>query len=711
MSFSSDSFLRNVLLDPQLTSRQLNENSSEIGSRNGSLNSSPSAAANTLLEITNNNNNNNININNNAFSQNNSSPESSASTNSHRNSTSNSIDNSFGNGNGGSDGKYANHSSSAKRKYHTKSRNGCATCKKRRVKCDERHPICSKCEHMGIECIYLPIEPKVRRKKKHLTNGDIDQESRDDIDESKFKRNKLQNNNKFNPTISIKIDDYDRLAKGQNYTTSSFMRNENPADNSNNDNNSKINNEDLLRSGKIPSISTNNNGNIHLPQAQHLNDVMNSAQRHHQQYAQQAQRHLRLQAQQQAQAQAHRKQQHQQQQQQQGQSQQAKKQRRSSEKESLKVEPSLSPSIPAPSLNPMDSSGFNYSGNLNMLDLRLMYHYTMKVWPTITAAGISEEKIWSEDIPMLAFSYPFLMHSILAFSATHLSRTEKGLDQCVTCHRGDALRLLREAVLEISPQNTDALVASALILIMDSLANASLPTSISPKSLPASAWIFHVKGAATILTAVWPLNESSRFYKFISVDLGDLGDILKERSSMSTEEMEDRMPLFSDLQCFDNDIADLYPVPYSSPYLITLAYLNKLHNERYKSDFILRIFAFPALLDKTFLGLLINGDVAAMRIMRSYYTLLRSFTTAMKDKVWFLEGLSNVLPVDVEQYSGGGGMHMMLDFLGGPSTSNDNEDDDADAYPSVGNGLLDTDNLPSSITNNLEIMQGDNGFM
>lgn len=52
-----------------------------------------------------------------------------------------------------------------------------------------------------------------------------------------------------------------------------------------------------------------------------------------------------------------------------------------------------------------------------------------------------------------------------------------------------------------------------------------------PKSLPASAWIFHVKGAATILTAVWPLTEASRFYKFISVDLGDLGDIINQKQT------------------------------------------------------------------------------------------------------------------------------------------------------------------------------------
>ncbi|KAK7675944.1 transcription factor [Cerrena zonata] len=85
----------------------------------------------------------------------------------------------------------------------------------------------------------------------------------------------------------------------------------------------------------------------------------------------------------------------------------------------------------------------------------------------------------------------------------------------------------------------------------------------------------------------------------------------------------------------------------------------------------------------------------------------------MKDKVWFLEGVSQVLPVDVEEYAGGaGGMHMMLDFLGGgPSIIDDHEIDEEignfDPSGVLTNKLIDTNNLPSDITSNLDVMQGD----
>ncbi|CCE62372.1 hypothetical protein TPHA_0C02180 [Tetrapisispora phaffii CBS 4417] len=308
-------------------------------------------------------------------------------------------------------------------------------------------------------------------------------------------------------------------------------------------------------------------------------------------------------------------------------------------------------------------SQLSNNSNLNLLDLKLFHHYCTEVWQTMVDAGISGEEIWSTDIPAMALDHPFLMHTLLAFSATHLSRTENGLDHCVSSHRIDALRLLRESILQLSDDNIDALVASAIILIMDSLANASTSNSGKTNYISPSAWIFHVRGAATIFTAVWPLPETSKFYDLISMDLSGLGNFIHQNSTTITE-----------LTCFDESIMDFYPVEVDSPYLITLAYLDQLNRYKDQSDFILRVFAFPALLDKTFLALLMSGDLGAMRVMRSYYKLLRNYTTKVMDKVWFLEGVSQILPHDVDQYSGGGGMNMMLDFLGGglPSISTTN---------------------------------------
>lgn len=593
-------------------------------------------------------------------------------------------------------------SSEKKRRFHSKSRSGCLTCKKRRVKCDETRPSCKNCIRMKLVCGYTEFagkeneEPSSKKMRVKSEERDlISSTTSASSQERSFSNPETQQATPDKtppPNLSNNINGVPALAAtalGAGLLNAGNLNNINLSHLVNN----LSNLGDLSSLGNVANLSSlavlaqlpidlsglsnqfaggfdgsmgNANGNLQG------NARINQSAPMPQQAIP------------------------------------------SQEKPPMShVLPGISPNVsnsPLPNPMSMPSTG---TSQLNMLDLRLMYHYTSQVSNTITGAGISDTDIWNHDVPMLAFQYPFLMHAILAFSATHLSKTEKGLDQCVTSHRGDALRLLREAILDINTNNTDALVASALILIMDSLANASVPSLTSPKSLPASAWIFHVKGAATILTAVWPLTEASRFYKFISVDLGDLGDIINEKSQLTSLQLKS----FADLECHDSDIADLYPVLIDSPYLVTLAYLNKLHKERYKADFILRIFAFPALLDKDFLGLLMAGDIKAMRIMRSYYKLLRSFTTEMKDKVWFLEGVSQVLPVDVEEYAGGaGGMHMMLDFLGGgPSIIEDHEVDKdlsmIDPEGHIAKKLIDTNNLPSDITSNLDIMQGDNGFI
>jgi hypothetical protein len=40
------------------------------------------------------------------------------------------------------------------RKGHTKSRRGCYNCKRRRIKCNERHPDCNHCIKAGLQCEY-----------------------------------------------------------------------------------------------------------------------------------------------------------------------------------------------------------------------------------------------------------------------------------------------------------------------------------------------------------------------------------------------------------------------------------------------------------------------------------------------------------------------------------------------------------------------------
>ncbi|KAB5518855.1 hypothetical protein GE09DRAFT_1208189 [Coniochaeta sp. 2T2.1] len=53
------------------------------------------------------------------------------------------------------------------RRYHTRNRTGCSTCRRRHVRCDEKRPSCSNCLVGQRACEYPPMEPTLRERRSH----------------------------------------------------------------------------------------------------------------------------------------------------------------------------------------------------------------------------------------------------------------------------------------------------------------------------------------------------------------------------------------------------------------------------------------------------------------------------------------------------------------------------------------------------------------
>ncbi|KAM0180829.1 hypothetical protein ACHAPF_002122 [Botrytis cinerea] len=48
-----------------------------------------------------------------------------------------------------------------------RSRSGCMTCRRARVRCDEKHPICERCNRLGLNCSYQPFVSRNERGRQH----------------------------------------------------------------------------------------------------------------------------------------------------------------------------------------------------------------------------------------------------------------------------------------------------------------------------------------------------------------------------------------------------------------------------------------------------------------------------------------------------------------------------------------------------------------
>ncbi|KAM0326190.1 hypothetical protein ACHAQA_006787 [Verticillium albo-atrum] len=110
-----------------------------------------------------------------------------------------------------------------------------------------------------------------------------------------------------------------------------------------------------------------------------------------------------------------------------------------------------------------------------LLNLRLLHHFT-----TLTAASFASAaklgdravKTLQVDVPHLAFQHPFLMDTLLAVASIHMGSTEPSSLHSlpVSAYRDQALRTLRQAVVNVSDENRRAVIVASLLLASTSFA-------------------------------------------------------------------------------------------------------------------------------------------------------------------------------------------------------------------------------------------------
>lgn len=110
-----------------------------------------------------------------------------------------------------------------------------------------------------------------------------------------------------------------------------------------------------------------------------------------------------------------------------------------------------------------------------MQDLELMHHYTAHAHLTMPGLDIAKQ-IWGFAVPQEGFKHPYLMHSILSFSANHLAYINLPRAPyyrvLASTHQSAALTGLNRALADLGPANCHALFASASLTVMNAFADA-----------------------------------------------------------------------------------------------------------------------------------------------------------------------------------------------------------------------------------------------
>ncbi|KAK9387811.1 hypothetical protein V1515DRAFT_600346 [Lipomyces mesembrius] len=337
----------------------------------------------------------------------------------------------------------------------------------------------------------------------------------------------------------------------------------------------------------------------------------------------------------------------------------------------------------------------------NLEDLRLMHVYATTVNLTIIKMSENQADIWQRCVPQLAFQHAALMHALLAFCGSYVVRQEYAdaslkavIGERTAMHRSEALRILRTLLQStLSTEMAEPALLTGYILMLDSIANApsitgakkdNMPTThTSTQFLTATPWVHLVRGIYCILKSVWPTQPGSIIR---SILLDDFYDLPLPRSKLdysslandlqpysikknfvvsakqhilpnsTTTRLGSRKPAKEDEWLYDDedDLADIYPVTSTSPYVIPCFMLNKFKSVavagRHRVMSLLCISL--GFLDDRFYAKFHSTDTVAHRLIAEQYRVLKRFAKCNCDDVWWLENLADGLDIEIAPGTG-----------------------------------------------------------
>lgn len=104
-----------------------------------------------------------------------------------------------------------------------------------------------------------------------------------------------------------------------------------------------------------------------------------------------------------------------------------------------------------------------------------MHHFTAHAYLTLPGTEFTKQ-VWGYAVPQEGFKFPFLMHSILAFSANHLAYISPSKAShfrlLSSTHQTAAVTSLNKALADIGPANCHAIFVGASLTVMNAFADA-----------------------------------------------------------------------------------------------------------------------------------------------------------------------------------------------------------------------------------------------
>lgn len=279
-------------------------------------------------------------------------------------------------------------------------------------------------------------------------------------------------------------------------------------------------------------------------------------------------------------------------------------------------------------------------------DLELMHQFTAITWKTLPRSA-SLSQIWQVTVPRLALDYDFLMHSILAIAAFHLTavHAEKHQHQSywvrATYHQNEAMRLFRQQTVNINDENCHAIFMTASLLILSVFASSSARVaapSHSSSSLDNLLAVFHlIRGMNGILNAYEGVIHKGLLGEMMQLSRRNRGTAL-----LRTIERELRTPELP----LDVGLEEMHT--YKEGVDVLLEWV--VHARTWADEAESRICTtWPSSLSAHFMERLACRDPAALKVLLIYCRILESAGC----DYWYMEGWGAGVTRDITIQLGG----------------------------------------------------------
>lgn len=270
--------------------------------------------------------------------------------------------------------------------------------------------------------------------------------------------------------------------------------------------------------------------------------------------------------------------------------------------------------------------------------MELIHHYTSETWRTFPRSQ-ELERIWQVQLPKLAFGSTFLMHQLLALSASHMAylTPDRRTALCVRAsqHQNSAIQGLRQLLPNITTKNCDALFATAGMLPLYAFAASSEPANQHGRP--------GVESLLEVFFLIRGMNNILKSYQS-SIEQGPLGPMITlgvySSETPFLRGVKQDMNLYVEIGACSADLDQRTVAAAASGFIESID-----HASHTASVPELRVLmTWPIGLSEAFVTLVKERETTALTLISRYASILE----ALGDDYWYLQGWGASVGEDVQ---------------------------------------------------------------